>query len=556
MLENENTPRKTGFCRKWLAILLFGLIFLIVSSKSTVYAAESADVTLKVQYKQTEARSMLDMVNEFRTGDDAWYWNSSNTTKIVQTNLKELTYDYNLEAIAMQRAAEIAVSFSHTRPDGSSCFTCKVNGTTSYAENIAAGSLPYASLAFNGWQESNAGYSGQGHRRAMLSSSYTSVGIACVCVGGSYYWVQEFSTRNSGAAKTSANNSYKDVDLTISTSEITPVSIAVSSDSVTSVNVGQKISVPSVTVKVNPVFGSTLSLNADCTWKAASNNYLSISKTGKKITGNHAGSKKIQTTVLGQKVTATIKVNLSKNSTFTTDGLKYQVTKLSGKTGTVTVTGAKNTDSKSLVIPATVKEGNVTLTVNKIGSGAFSKMKNLQSVSIGSKVKTIGKNAFKGCTALKEAGGAKGVKTIKADAFYNCKKLQTFGSTSGRVKLTSVEAIGDRAFAKCSSITTLRISSSDLKSIGLKAFWGCSRLETSAITSTKLSSIGEKAFYGCGKLRRFRISTKKLTKSSVGKNAFGGTASGCVYTVPSSKAEDYRAILKARGAIKFTIKKA
>lgn len=37
--------------------------------------------------------------------------------------LDPLTYDYELERIAMQRAMEIAIYYSHTRPNGTACFT-------------------------------------------------------------------------------------------------------------------------------------------------------------------------------------------------------------------------------------------------------------------------------------------------------------------------------------------------------------------------------------------------------------------------------------------------
>jgi uncharacterized protein YkwD len=147
-------------------------------------------------YRKSEARSMLAMINAFRTGSDAWCWNSDNTTKTVYnqaggTQLKALTYDYDLEQIALQRAAELAESFSHTRPDGSKWNELTYNGIHSWAENIACGQTT-AAEAFQDWQETNYDYSGQGHRRNMLSEDFTAVGIACFVSDGVTYWVQEF----------------------------------------------------------------------------------------------------------------------------------------------------------------------------------------------------------------------------------------------------------------------------------------------------------------------------------------------------------------------------
>ena len=106
-----------------------------------------------------------------------------------------LHMDPRLQEAAMLRAAECAVNFSHTRPDGSSCFTA-VSHVASYAfaENIAAGSST-AAAATDQWMNSS------GHRANMLSSRYTSMGVGCVRVGAVAYWVQIFAqTSESGYA--------------------------------------------------------------------------------------------------------------------------------------------------------------------------------------------------------------------------------------------------------------------------------------------------------------------------------------------------------------------
>ena len=64
---------------------------------------DCTDFTLLVEFGQTEARTMLDMVNEFRTGSEAWAWNSSDTKKVYLSDLSELKYDYGLEVVAMVR---------------------------------------------------------------------------------------------------------------------------------------------------------------------------------------------------------------------------------------------------------------------------------------------------------------------------------------------------------------------------------------------------------------------------------------------------------------------
>ena len=164
--------------RRWLAVML--AVIMAFGCVGTVFAApnQSDEIAIQigVRYEQTEARRMLDMINEFSTGDNAWYWNTDNKTKTCPDDLDEYQYDYTLEKYAMQRAAEIALNFDHMRPDGTMCYS--ISGRIR-AENIAAGNRT-AEATFTQWQQENEDYARQGHRRTMLSRSYTAVRIACV----------------------------------------------------------------------------------------------------------------------------------------------------------------------------------------------------------------------------------------------------------------------------------------------------------------------------------------------------------------------------------------
>ena len=175
--------------------LIFSVILFVILLPFSI-GAEAADVIIEPVFNQTEARSMLDSINAFRTGSDAWYWDSSDTNKVQVTGLGNLVYDYELEKVAMQRAAEIALYWGHIRPDGSSTWSAYSDfgySTGGSGENIAAG-YGSANAAFVGWREDDDNYSGQGHRRNMLGSGFKAIGIACVTVNGTKYWVQELSS--------------------------------------------------------------------------------------------------------------------------------------------------------------------------------------------------------------------------------------------------------------------------------------------------------------------------------------------------------------------------
>ena len=109
--------------RRCLALAL-SAVFVLTCAAPVSAAGTDINVQLDVTYSQTDARDMLTMINDFRASDDAWYWNQDNSTKTdVSGKLQDFVYDYNLEKIAMQRAAEIVVAYGHIRPDGTSWYS-------------------------------------------------------------------------------------------------------------------------------------------------------------------------------------------------------------------------------------------------------------------------------------------------------------------------------------------------------------------------------------------------------------------------------------------------
>lgn len=121
----------------------------------------------------TEILQVLDLVNAER----------------AKAGVKPLTLNSKAVSAAQVRAQEIAVSFSHTRPDGSSFSTAlKAAGLsfTRSGENIAYGQRS-AEAVMNGWMNSS------GHRANILSSQYDSIGIGHYQnAAGVNYWVQLF----------------------------------------------------------------------------------------------------------------------------------------------------------------------------------------------------------------------------------------------------------------------------------------------------------------------------------------------------------------------------
>ena len=141
------------------------------------------------------AKNAYKRLNRFRTGKKAWYWNANNRTKTRfnisdHKKLKKLRKNKQLVATARKRAKEMALAgvCSHTRPNGTDCLSIYPTSMSYRGECVAAG-FATCKQVIAGWKETNASYSGQGHRRCMLSTRFTSVGIAgYVAADGTTYW--------------------------------------------------------------------------------------------------------------------------------------------------------------------------------------------------------------------------------------------------------------------------------------------------------------------------------------------------------------------------------
>ncbi len=144
----------------------------------------------------------------------AWQVLSLVNQERAKEGLSALTMDSSLLSAAMLRGGEIAVCFSHTRPTGQTCFTACAKMT---GENIAYG-YRSAEDVMNGWMNSS------GHRANIMNKSFKSIGISCVQVNGSYYWVQCFST-------TAATTTSKPADVSNAL-----MSVAYTKDGLTSLN--------------------------------------------------------------------------------------------------------------------------------------------------------------------------------------------------------------------------------------------------------------------------------------------------------------------------------
>lgn len=193
-------------------VIMVTVMTVLAASCGEAYAAERdtslSFIDINVEYAQTEARSILALINQFRTSNP-WAYTEAGTKK-EYPGLKPLTYDYRLEEAAMIRAAETAACYSHIRPNGEDVLGLLSGlGYADYklGECLVSGSVT-ASRAMIKLREDAQSYSGQGHRRLLLDSAFTAVGIGHVIVDGVHFWTLEFGEVNLMPAQTPDRNGY------------------------------------------------------------------------------------------------------------------------------------------------------------------------------------------------------------------------------------------------------------------------------------------------------------------------------------------------------------
>ena len=361
-------------CQRGLA-LLTTLALLFTWALPAFAAGETYQVQYDVTYDQTSARTMLEMVNAFRTGGDAWYWDESDTTKVQVTGLQPLTYDYELEKVAMQRAAEAAISFSHTRPNGASCWTAydEVDGNFGYmyAENIAAGNQT-AEATFEQWQETDENYEGQGHRRNMLSSDTTTFAVAHVVYQGWHFWVQEFGNNLANGTETAANDTAETVTVAVSDSRLT--NVTVSTPEPLTLNVGDTAELTPVEadIAVAEAWMTKPVVEAQASWQEDANGVVRVE--GNQVTALKAGTTTLTGTALGRPVSLDVTVQPAslEGAAVTLDQTQFTVTGSEIRPAvTVTLDGKTLTEGTDYTVTYANNQEIGTATVTVTGTGNY-----------------------------------------------------------------------------------------------------------------------------------------------------------------------------------------
>ena len=152
-------------------------------------------VTISGDENYSEAFEVLALVNKERG----------------KNGLKPLVMNQSLMDTAMQRAAECAVLFSHTRPNSSTCMTAN---SLMIGENVAI-NQENAAEVMDSWMNS------EGHRANILTENYTTIGVGCFKNNGIITWVQCFGAGSDSASCKKPQNRHATHNIDLATSEFT-----------------------------------------------------------------------------------------------------------------------------------------------------------------------------------------------------------------------------------------------------------------------------------------------------------------------------------------------
>ena len=591
--------RKRNLYHLWFCFAM--LLFLAVPFKVKAETA-TTPVSISVQYGQTEARTILNMINEMRTSStDAWYWKQDDTTKTYCTNLQPLQYDYDLEKTAMQRAAEIAIIYSHTRPNNKDTFSAFYENSVYYTyagENIAAG-YGTADSVNDGWREDNELYAGQGHRRNMLNSKFNCVGIGHVYYNGFHYWVENFAYRDKvNTTPVSADNTETTLTIPVATSKISNFNITFDKDEY-SLKTGEStsISVSDPTISVFGHWGSRFVFVTDTPDLTIADS--TVATLSGSITGISEGDTTISASLYGLTAhqTAAVKVHNCENHwddgkittppTCTKTGVKQYTCTICSETKTEEIAalghdyssdwtidtaaacetvGSKShhctrCDSKKDIteIPASGKHTWNNGVITKPATIAEEGVKTYTCTVCGvTRTETIAKLPMPTVTpvptatptpAITSAPTVTPTPSVSVGTKITDKKTgNIYKVTSSRSSSQTVAFIGNKVKTSVTIPTTIKIKGATYKvtEISTNAFKNNRKLKK-VVIGQNIVRIGKNAFYGCKKLTAITIKSSRLTLKNIGKNAFKNTSPKATVKVPKKQKVLYNQILKKRG---------
>ncbi len=452
-------------------ISLILALFLSLSMLLIVPSAQAASVSIKLDATccYDYAFEVLNQVNELR----------------AEKGVGKLKMDSTLLNNAMQRAAEIAVKYDHTRPDGTSCF--KINDKIN-SENIT---FKYATpeKAMESWVKSAP------HLANIVNKDYKYMGVGCVIQDGTYYWVQVFSKSNLSEISTPPENTDKSFSISLGSQSY---KFSLSLPNTIYITDTENLDV----LGKNPMTDSSY-FNIDgenFTWTSSNESVISLD--GTVATALKEGT----STITAKGTVGTVSLNVqvveygkdkshqcgdnitweynNRTLTFTGSGDMYDYTATYNNKNEIISSDVPWADGVNHVEKVVVENG-----ITSIGNASFSCFNKLGDVKLPDSLTEIGDATFACCIALSNISIPDSVTSIGSEAFIKCLALTSIELSD------NLESISPKMLYSCRALEDIVLPDS-LMSIEKNAFGYCVAL-TDISLPEKLTFIDEYSFYGC-----------------------------------------------------------
>jgi len=502
-------------------------------------AEDKYNLSFTVQYGQTEARSLLNMINNYRASGS-----SANTTPYL--------YDYDLEKAAMQRAAELAILFDFDRPDGTSYK--ELLRTFGFSVPVGSGrgwlygqAIAFGTLNAMGLQEAYDAFLADSDAINCITGQFKTMAAGHIKIEKTDFWVLLFCSNSKNLNATPANDSEGTANVVIPAS-LLDTALSQYDPGFITVGTSSEVTIPTPVITSTPIIVVDPTVTPDPVTTApvvTSNPIVTqtpVVTTTPVVTSTPAVT---QTPVVTKTpvVTSTPAVTqtpvVTKTPVVTSTPAVTQtpvVTKTPVVTSTPAVTQTPVVTKTPVVTstpavtqtPIVTKTPVVTSTPVVTPAPVVTSTPVITSTPVSTDNGNVTKTLKKGDTFEKDSLSYKVIGT---------KKVAVTGLTSKKINSVSIPAtvkydgitykvtkIAAKAFKGNKKLTTITIGK-NITSIGSKAFYGCTSLTKVTIKSKSISAVGKNAFYKIGKKAVISIpkATKKkltslITKSKVGKN--------------------------------------
>ncbi|HAE23842.1 MAG TPA: hypothetical protein DCG33_00750 [Prevotellaceae bacterium] len=201
--------------------------------------------------------------------------------------------------------------------------------------------------------------------------------------------------------------------------------------------------------------------------------------------------------------------------------------------------------SGHVIIPDSVEYDNVKYPVTAIGTYAFCRCTNLNSITFPSKMVSIGEHSFDGCTSLASISIPDSVTTIEDNSFIGCTSLSMVNIGRG------VTHLGSNTFKNCTNLHVVYFNPTGCTNGGTwgnDTFRDCNALQEVYI-GNNVSHMPSYLFAACSQLPDIYFISS--TPPTLGENVFPGNRN-VVAHVPCNSLSNYMSVLVNRDNATFS----